>query len=54
VVRLGGDDAARAAMRAACRAAVAGLRPAQVAEDFDRILRALADSGGADVATAAT
>lgn len=52
-VRIGADAALRARMRAACRAAVAALRPAQVAADFDHILQSLAVPGGAHVATAA-
>ena len=47
-------DLLRGAMRMACRDAVAALRPEQVAEDFDRILRSLAHHGGAHVAAAAT
>ena len=54
VVRIGGDDRLRAAMRAACRDAVAALRPQQVAEDFDHILQSLAHPGGTHVAAAAT
>ncbi|WP_240099708.1 glycosyltransferase family 4 protein [Thermomonas flagellata] len=52
-VRIAADDARRARMRAACRTAVAALRPAQVAADFDHILRTLTLPGGAHVATAA-
>ena len=48
------DDRLRAAMRAACRDAVAALRPQQVAEDFDHILQSLAHPGGTHVAAAAT
>ena len=44
-MRLAADDALRMHMRDACRDAVAALRPARVAEDFDRLLRALADAG---------
>ena len=44
-MRLAADDALRMRMRDACRDAVAALRPAQVAEDFDRLLRTLADAG---------
>ena len=54
VARIGSDDELRGAMRMACRDAVAALRPEQVAEDFDRILRSLAHHGGAHVAAAAT
>ena len=54
VARIGSDDELRGAMRTACRDAVAALRPEQVAEDFDRILRSLAHHGGAHVAAAAT
>ena len=35
------------------REAVAALRPAQVAEDFDRILRSLADTGAPHAASVA-
>ena len=51
---VGSDDLLRSAMRMACRDAVGTLRPAQVAEDFDRILHSLARNGGRHVATAAT
>jgi len=54
VARIGCDDALRNAMRSACRDAVGALRPAQVAEDFDRILQSLARNGGQHVAAAAT
>ena len=54
VARIGSEDELRGAMRTACRDAVAALRPEQVAEDFDRILRSLAHHGGAHVAAAAT
>ena len=54
VVRIGSDALLRSAMRIACRDAVSALRPAQVAEDFDRILQSLAHNGGRHVATAAT
>ena len=54
VARIGCDDALRNAMRSACRDAVGALRPAQVAEDFDRILQSLAHTGGQHVAAAAT
>ncbi|SFK77563.1 glycosyltransferase family 4 protein [Lysobacter sp. cf310] len=43
-VRIGSDDAMRAAMASAGRAAIAGLRPEQVAADFDALLGALADT----------
>lgn len=42
VVRLGSDDVLRGAMRMAARAAVTGLRPEQVAADFDALLEGLA------------
>jgi len=45
VVRIGTDDVLRAGMRLAARTAVAPLQPAQVAADFDDLLRALAQSG---------
>jgi glycosyltransferase involved in cell wall biosynthesis len=45
VVRLGSDDVLRGAMRMAARAAVAGLRPDQVAADFDALLAGIADGG---------
>ena len=54
VARIGCDDALRNAMRSGCRDAVGALRPAQVAEDFDRILQSLARNGGQHVAAAAT
>ena len=55
VARIGCDDLLRSAMRMACRDAVVALRPAQVAEDFDRILRTLGKhDGGEHVAAAAT
>ncbi len=44
-LRLGANDALREAMRDACREAVAALRPARVAEDFDRLLHSMADCG---------
>lgn len=53
VARIGCDDALRNAMRGACRDAVGTLRPAQVAEDFDHILQALARDGGQHVAATA-
>ena len=43
VVRLGSDDALRRAMREPARTAVAGLRPEQVAADFETILQSLAN-----------
>ncbi|KAB8318191.1 glycosyltransferase family 1 protein [Tolypothrix campylonemoides VB511288] len=43
VARIGVDAAGRVAMARACREAVAGLRPEQVAADFDALLSALAD-----------
>ena len=54
VLRIGNDDDLRGAMRAACRDAVLALRPAQVAEDFDRILQSLANPGDRHVAATAT
>jgi glycosyltransferase involved in cell wall biosynthesis len=42
--RIANDDALRRAMGAAARSAVSGLRPEQVAADFDRILQSLADA----------
>ncbi len=54
VVRIGSDDLLRGAMRMACRDAVVALRPAQVAEDFDRILQSLANTENDDVASVAT
>lgn len=42
-LRIASDEGLRRAMRARAREAVEGLRPARVAEDFDRILRTLAD-----------
>ena len=54
LVRLGTDDALRDAMRPACRDAVSMLRPAQVAEDFDRILQMLVNHRGPHVAATAT
>lgn len=40
-VRIAGDDLSRGAMRMATRQAVAGLRPEQVAADFDALLQQL-------------
>lgn len=54
VVRIGCDNRLRSAMRVTCRDAVRGLRPERVAEDFDGLLRTLADAGNANVATVAT
>jgi glycosyltransferase involved in cell wall biosynthesis len=48
VVRLGSDDALRRAMRGPVRTAVAGLRPEQVAADFETILQSLGNRGTAD------
>ncbi|RDZ27867.1 glycosyltransferase family 4 protein [Lysobacter silvisoli] len=42
--RIAGDDALRAAMSVAGRTAVAGLRPEQVAADFDALLHGLAET----------
>jgi glycosyltransferase involved in cell wall biosynthesis len=42
IVRIGTDDLLRGAMRMAARSAVSGLRPQQVAADFDAILAELA------------
>ena len=42
--RIGGDDGQRAAMARAGRDAIGGLRPEQVAADFDALLRGLADT----------
>jgi len=53
VARIGSDEAARRRMRPACREAVAALRPAQVASDFDHILRGLANPGDRHVPIAA-
>ena len=41
VARIGSDEGARRRMRPACREAVAALRPAQVASDFDHLLHSL-------------
>ncbi|WP_206409261.1 glycosyltransferase family 4 protein, partial [Lysobacter enzymogenes] len=46
-VRIAGDDALRARMARAGREAIAGLRPQQVAADFDALLHGLAERGGA-------
>ena len=51
-LRLAGDDALRARMRHACRDAVAGLRPARVAEAFDHLLQSLATRSAHHAATA--
>ena len=53
VVVLGIDDALRGAMRQAAREAVAGLRPEQVAADFDDILRGLSLARRQDAPVAA-
>lgn len=42
--RIGGDGRQRAAMALAGREAIAGLRPQQVAEDFDDLLQGLVDA----------
>ena len=42
--RIAGDDLSRGAMRMATRQAVAGLRPEQVASDFDALLQGLVQS----------
>ncbi len=52
-MRLAADDALRLRMRDACRDAVASLRPARVAEDFDQLLRTLADAGAPHAAALA-
>ncbi|WP_240126125.1 glycosyltransferase family 4 protein [Thermomonas alba] len=44
-LRLGANDALREAMRTACREAVAALRPARVAEDFDGLLQSISIHG---------
>lgn len=46
VVRIGTDDLLRGAMRMAARSAVSGLRPQQVAADFEAILAELALARG--------
>ncbi len=51
-VRIAADDGLRRAMRPRCREAVQALRPARVAEDFDRLLLALG-AENADAALAA-
>ena len=43
---LASDDRLRAACGAAARRAVSGLRPAQVATDFDALLQGLTPRGG--------
>jgi len=45
--RIAGDDALRARMARAGREAIAGLRPQQVAADFDALLHGLAERSGA-------
>ncbi|QNP40129.1 glycosyltransferase family 4 protein [Lysobacter solisilvae (ex Woo and Kim 2020)] len=44
VVRIGSEPVLRAAMSAACREAMARMRPEQVAADFDELLQGLADA----------
>lgn len=51
-LRLAGDDALHARMRPACCDAVAGLRPARVAEAFDHLLQSLATRSAHHAATA--
>lgn len=51
-LRLGANDALRETMRASCREAVAALRPARVAEDFDALLRSLSAPSHPHAATA--
>ena len=53
VVRIGTDGVLRAGMRMAARQAVAPLQPAQVAADFDALLRGLAETGRRDATEAA-
>ena len=53
VARIGSDDALRAAMRVAAREAVLPLRPEQVADDFDALLRGLVQRGRNHAAEAA-
>jgi len=53
VTRIGGDDVLRGAMRMAAREAVSGLRPEQVAADFDELLRNLAETRRQDASVAA-
>ena len=53
VARIGSDDVLRGAMRMAAREAVSGLRPEQVAADFDTVLRNLAEARRQDVSVAA-
>ncbi|MCI4567504.1 glycosyltransferase family 1 protein [Lysobacter sp. CFH 32150] len=53
VTRIGGDDVLRGAMRMAAREAVSGLRPEQVAADFDALLRNLAEARRQDASVAA-
>lgn len=48
-VRIATDDSLRGCMRVVAREAVAGLRPAQVAADFDAVLAALAAGRRPDV-----
>ena len=53
VMRIGSDEACRRRMRPLCREAVAALRPAQVAADFDHLLQSLAHRGHRHVPIAA-
>lgn len=53
VTRIGSDDVLRGAMRIAAREAVSGLRPEQVAADFDDLLRNLAETRRQDASVAA-
>lgn len=53
VTRIGSDDVLRSAMRMAAREAVSGLRPEQVAADFDELLRNLAEARRQDASVAA-
>ncbi|HRN62571.1 MAG TPA: glycosyltransferase family 1 protein [Luteimonas sp.] len=53
VVRIGSDPSAMRAMGAAVRAAVLGLSPLRVAEDFDRLLAGLGNKGTAHAERAA-
>ena len=53
VARIGSDEGTRRRMRPACRETVAALRPAQVASDFDHLLRSLANPGDRHVPIAA-
>lgn len=51
--RIGGDDRQREAMARAGRDAIGGLRPEQVAADFDALLQGLAEAARPDVPRAA-